>query len=161
MAKWKMPPKAKIYEALSAVADHRVSITGSTAAEVISSSRDKAYDVGWSEDLKEIASNDNASYWQGYMGYPIVAVLLKIGKLDFNSRAVKLLEGIPWKAVNDRFKRNYDMAVEHVLEQVEARGGERKEIIREVQKIYDRLDALGLQRGRLGRPPPKGGKVQK
>ena len=31
--------------------------TGDTAAKVISSSRDNAYDIEWSEDLREIVSN--------------------------------------------------------------------------------------------------------
>lgn len=41
MADWKMPPKAKVYEALSALADKRVHITGPGQAEVLSSTGDK------------------------------------------------------------------------------------------------------------------------
>ena len=89
-----MPPKANIYEALSAVADQRVTITGLTSAQVQSSSRDKIYDVEWSDDISEITSNDNASHWQGYIGYPIIAVLLKIGKLSFNIHIAELPAGL-------------------------------------------------------------------
>ena len=143
-----MPPKAKIYEALSAVADQRVSITGPTAAQVQSSSHDKLYDVEWSDDISEITSNDNASHWQGYIGYPIIAVLLKIGKLSFNIHIAELLAGVPWKVINDQFKRDYDKAINHVLDQIEEKGGNRTEIGQEVEKIYEQLSTLGLQRGR-------------
>ena len=155
MSPWKMPPKAKVYEALSAVADKRVSITGDTTAQVQSSSRDKTYDVEWSEDISEITSNDNASYWQGYMGYPIIAVLLQIGKISFNPRIAKLLADVPWKSVNEQFKRNYDKAISHILEAIEARGGSRMEITQEVEKIYKQLGLLGLQRSQRRRRPPK------
>jgi hypothetical protein len=155
MSPWKMPPKAKVYEALSAVADKRVSITGDTTAKVQSSSRDKTYDVEWSEDISEITANDNASYWQGYMGYPIIAVLLQIGKISFNPRIAKLLADVPWKSVNEQFKRDYDKAISHILEAIEARGGSRMEITQEVEKIYEQLGSLGLQRSQRWRRPPK------
>jgi hypothetical protein len=148
-----MPPKAKVYEALSAVADKRVSITGDTTAQVQSSSHDKTYDVEWSEDISEITSNDNASYWQGYIGYPIIAVLMQIGKLSFNSQIAERLADIPWKLVNEQFKRDYDKAINHILDGIEAKGGNRTEIIQEVEKIYEQLGKLGLQRSKRRRRP--------
>ena len=147
MSTWKMPPKAKIYEALSAVADKRVTIIGPTSAQVQSSSHDKIYNVEWSEDIREITSNDNASHWQGYIGYPIIAVLLKIGKLSFNIHIAELLAGVPWKIINNKFKRDYDKAINHVLDQIEEKGRNRTEIVQEVEKIYEQLGSLGLQRG--------------
>ena len=145
MSTWKMPPKAKIYEALSAVADKRITITGPTSAQVQSSSHDKIYDVEWSEDIHEITSNDNASHWQGYIGYPIIAVLLKTGKLSFNIQIAELLAGIPWKVVNDQFKRDYDKAINHVLDQIEEKGENRTDIVQEVENIYEQLCTLDLQ----------------
>ena len=152
MSTWKMPPKAKVYEALSAVADQRVAITGLTAAQVQSSSHDKTYDVEWSVDIRAITSNDNASHWQGYIGYPIIAVLLKIGKLSFNTHIAELLAGVPWKVINDRFKRDYDKAINHVLDQIEAKGGNREEVTQEVEKIYEQFSAMGLQRASVASP---------
>ena len=64
MGGWKLPPKAKIYEALTAVADARVKLTDGETAEVLSSDGTKTYIVEWSADLRQITSNDNASYWQ-------------------------------------------------------------------------------------------------
>jgi hypothetical protein len=156
MSTWKMPPKAKVYEALSTVADQRVTITGLTTAQVQSSSHDKTYDVSWSEDMREITSNDNASNWQGYIGYPIIAVLLNLGKLSFNTHITEIMAGVPWKVVNDQFKRDYDKAINHVLDQMEGKGGNRIEIAQEVEKIYDQLGALGLQRAQRRHQPPKG-----
>ena len=42
---WKVPPKAKIYEALTAVADGRVNLKGGETAEVLSSDGTKTYIV--------------------------------------------------------------------------------------------------------------------
>jgi hypothetical protein len=155
MSTWKMPPKAKIYEALSAVADQRVTITGLTAAKVQSSSHDKIYDVEWSDDISEITSNDNASHWQGYIGHPIIAVLLKIGKLSFNIHIAELLAGVPWKVVNNQFKRDYDKAINHVLDQIEEKGGNRTEIVQEIENIYEQLGSLGLQLSKRRHKPLK------
>ena len=156
MAAWKMPPKAKVYEALSAVADRRVTLTGPTTAQVVSSSRDKAYDVTWSADMRRITSNDNASYWQGYIGYPIIAVLLKTSTIPFSPYIAGLLAGIPWKQVNDQFMRDYNKAVNHVLDQIEAKGGNRSQIIKEVERIYQALVSLALERDQQRRPQPQG-----
>ena len=56
MTVWKQPPKAKVYEALSAVADGRVTMIGAGAAKVLSSSRDKVYTVRWSENGASVTS---------------------------------------------------------------------------------------------------------
>ena len=79
-------------------------------------------------------------------GYPIVAVLLVLGKIDFDAEAVKLLAGVPWKHINDNFKRNYEKAVEHVLKEVATKGGDRDAIVRQAESIYWQLAALRLKR---------------
>ena len=147
MVEWKMPPKAKVFEALSAVADGRVHLKGPNKAEVSSSTGDRTYTVRWSDDMKRISSNDNASHWQGYTGYPIIAVLLVLGKLDFEMETALLLAGVPWKRINDAFKRDYAMAVDHVLQEVEIKGGNQASIVHEVDSIYKQLAALKLERG--------------
>lgn len=120
MTIWKNPPKAKIFEALSAIADGRVKLLEGQSAEVASSDRSKSYSVAWSEDLKAFTSNDNTSYWQGYMGYPLIAVLMLLGKIDFSREAADLLGEIPWKQLNKRFRNDYAKAVECVLDDLEA-----------------------------------------
>jgi hypothetical protein len=199
MAGWKMPPKAKVYEALSAVADGRVRIveasagdvaagagtaadagagtvagrgvearagtaaggagTGGGQAWVTSSSGTRAYTVTWSGDStrpgSRFSSNDNASYWQGYAGYPIIAVLLATGAIAYDPEVARPLAGVLWKTINERFKRDYDRAVAAVLEDVEAAGGDRAAIAAQADTIYEQLAALRLERGKRGAPPPK------
>lgn len=151
MTQWSLPPIAKIYEALSAVADGRVKLTGAATAEVLSSERDKTYVVKWSADGRSITSNDNATRWQGYIGYPIIAVLLQTGRIAYDAALASALAGVPWHTLNQQFKRDYDAAVAQVLAQVaEERGGDEAAIRQEVDRIYAALAALELER-----PAPK------
>jgi len=59
----KMPPRKKIHEALSAIADRRV-LLGEGSALVESSGSGKQYTVTWTGDV--FTSNDSATYWQLY-----------------------------------------------------------------------------------------------
>jgi len=155
MALWKMPPKAKIYEALSAVADGRVKLKEGQQAEVVSSSGTKTYLVEWSEDRSAITSNDNASYWQGYMGYPIIAILMLLGRLSFKKEVADLLSGIPWKKINKQFRNDYTKATESVLAQLEAKGVPRETVTSEVDRIMAQIEKLELEKLPRRRRPPK------
>jgi hypothetical protein len=154
MAPWKLPPRAKVFEAFTAVADGRVRLIGSGAATVCSSRGDKTYDVEWSEDGRTIGANDNASYWQGYLGYPIVAVLLARGSLHADVDAVAALAGVSWHELNKQFKRDYDAVVAAVLGELEARGGDPALVELQVDAVLGQLAALDLQRAGRGRRPP-------
>ncbi len=155
MGGWKLPPKAKIYEALTAVADGRVKLKGDETAEVLSSDGTKTYIVEWSADFGHVTSNDNASYWQGYIGYPIIAVLMVLGKLDFDGRAAQALSGIPWKQTNRRFRNDYDKAVESVLLNLDVESGLHQRVASEVDKIFSQLETLDLEALPRRRRPPK------
>ncbi|MBI5569578.1 MAG: hypothetical protein HY914_06490 [Desulfomonile tiedjei] len=155
MAEWKLPPKAKIYEALGAIGDGRVTIVEPGQAQVASSDGSKTYLVEWSEDLRQITSNDNASYWQGYTGYPIVAVLMQLGRLDFSKDAAALLSGIPWKQLNRRFRNDYAKAIATVLDDLEAKGTPRETITAEVDRIVVQLEGLRLEKLPRRKRPPK------
>ena len=122
MTHWKLPPPAKVYEAFSALADGRVRIEEPGRATVRSSAGDRTYTVAWTGDLEAVTSNDNASYWQGYLGYPIVAVLIAEGKAHADEAVTRALAGIPWKELNASFKRDYAAAVAHVLEELRHAG---------------------------------------
>ena len=156
MGDWKVPPKAKIYEALTAVADGRVKLTGGETAEVLSSDGAKTYIVEWSADLRQITSNDNASYWRGYIGYPIIAVLMALGRLDFDGTVAQVLSGIAWKQMNRRFRNDYDKAVESVLLNLDVEPGLRRRVASEVDKIFIQLEKLNLEALPRRRRPPKG-----
>jgi hypothetical protein len=157
MTRWKLPPTAKVYEAFSAVADRRVHSTGPTSAEVESSDRERTYTVEWSADLGSVTANDNASYWQGYLGYPIVAVLLTIGVLRADARIVGQLAGVPWHEVNARFRRDYDAALDSVLTAIALRGADRARIASEADSVMAQLATLELDRPGRGRRPPAPG----
>ncbi len=154
MASWKLPPRAKVFEAFTAVADGRVRLAGPSSATVVSSGGDKTYDVEWSDDGRTVFANDNASYWQGYLGYPIVAVLLARGELLADGDAVAALAGVAWHELNQRYKRDYDAAVAHVLDGLPA--GAAVVVGREVDRVMANLATLDLQRRSRGRRPPAG-----
>lgn len=157
MAQWKMPPKAKVYEALSAVGDGRVFLKNNLSAEVTSSDGSKSYLVEWSEDFKKITSNDNASYWQGYLGYPIIAVLLISNKIEYNPEVAKLMVGVNWKKINTDFKRDYNKAIEYVLKNVEEKVGYYPNIInQEVDKIMLQIEKFSFHKMQQKMAPPKG-----
>ena len=154
MALWKLPPRAKVFEAFTAVADGRVQLTGPGSATVTSSGGDKTYDVGWSDDGRTVTANDNASYWQGYLGYPILAVLLVRGVLHAADEVVAALAGVPWHDLNMQYKHDYDAAVAHVLAALPAGGATTAQIETAVDDVLAQLAELDLQRGsRRGRPP--------
>lgn len=151
--KWKHPPIIKIYEALGAVADGRVEVLGNTA-KVYSSTRNKYYDVTYDPDKRAIMSNDNSSFWKGCLGYPAIAFLMKKGIVSYSDEAGKLLKGIPWKEINQKFKNDFDKALEHILSDKNA--DDRKALSDLAAKVDDELKTLDL--GIIGPKvkPPEG-----
>lgn len=112
----KMPPKEKILEAYSAIADKRIEMH-ENSAEVHSSDASKTYLVEWDGDT--FASSDPATYWQSYPGYPVLAVLLKQGRLPLDEELIQPMAGIPWKKLNDAHKRDYAAAAEKAMKDIE------------------------------------------
>src|SRR5580698_11516318 len=122
-ALWKMPPIAKVYEALGAIGDGRVRIEDERRAFVTSSDGTKTYEVDISVDGREISSNDNASFWQGYLGYPAIAALIARGLIPRPDDVVMhALAGVPWKELNTRYHNDYDRTLEEVLAGAAERG---------------------------------------
>ena len=134
----KIPPKEKIYEAWTAIVDNRVSMLDNEA--VVSSSDDsKEYRVKFSGDT--YSSDDNATYWQGYPGYPVIAVLMLQGRLPFDRAEAEKWKDINWKAVNTKFKNNYAAAVESIAKE---RGIDLSESEKAVEKVMEALQQLSL-----------------
>lgn len=151
--KWKHPSVTKIYEALGAVADDRIEVLGNKA-KVYSSSRNKFYDVTYNPAAQEIMSNDNSSYWKGDLGYPSISFLMKIGVLPYEENLGIILKGIPWKDINQKFKNDFDKALESVLSSKTEK--ERVDLSAFVQKVDAEIKNLDL--GLLGNKtlPPNG-----
>ena len=84
-----------------------------------------------------------------------MAVLIYLGRLELDRETASWLSQVPWKEITARFKRDYDKIVEHVLEEVTVRGGDACAIAREVDRLYDELDGLELERLPARRRPPK------
>ncbi len=161
MKPWDMPPPIKVYEAIGAVGDGRVRAIDNGVAprgwDVVSSDGAKTYRVEISAEGREISSNDNASYWQGYLGYPAIAVLMARGLLPASAEATRALAGIPWKELNRRFKNDYALTTAEVARIVAERGGDFDAIRAEAAAILDALAALAPERGARRRPPRERG----
>jgi hypothetical protein len=152
--RWAIPPIEKIYEAFSAVADGRVKMVEGSAS-VTSSDNKKVYTVEWNEDV--YSSNDNASYWQGYMGYPLIAVLMIRGKLNYDETAPGHFKDINWKKLNAENKNNYVKAAGVIFNRLAACGINIERIKEEAVNIYEQLKHLDIRRRRGPAPPKAGG----
>ena len=119
--KWGIPPLIKVYEALGSIADKRIEIDG-LKAKVYSSSKGKFYNVRYESETNSIMVNDNGSYYKGYLGYPAIAYLMKIGELEFSEEYADALAGIEWKDINVRFKNDFSKTQKYVDEIVESKG---------------------------------------
>jgi hypothetical protein len=155
--RWQMPPLAKIYEAIGALGDGRVQLEDERHASVVSSDRSKTYQVELSADGREISANDNASYWQGYLGYPAIAVMLKRGLCPVRAEAVSALSGIPWNELNRRFRNDYSRTIAEVMRRAEERGFDSKMITAEAEAVLSQLREFAPLRGPRRRParPPR------
>ena len=146
----KLGPMEKVYEAYSVITDGRVAIS-ETSAEVRSSNGAKTYTVTWNGNT--YTSNDSASYWQGYPGYPIIAVLMLQGRVTLDKTVAALFAGINWTELNQQYKRDYSAAVDHIIKE---RGYNPDPIHAAAEKVQEELQTLDIvvKRGKLR--PPKG-----
>lgn len=149
----KIPPREKIHEALSAIADDRIVITSDNSAEIYSSNNTKKYLVEWNEN--EYSSNDNGTFWQGYPGYPIIAILLIKDNIIYDKNIVQYFKNINWKEINTKFNNDYAKAVNSVYQELESQGVDIKYIDNEISKIYDALKTMGIIVKKSKLFPPK------
>lgn len=84
----KLPPIEKIPEAYTAIEDDRIELYDDHAI-VKYSNNEKEYLIKWIDNL--YYSNDNSTYWQGYTGYPVIAVLMLKKVLPLNREISKYL----------------------------------------------------------------------
>lgn len=144
----KLPPIQKILEAYTAIVDNHVHLTAEQA-EVTSSNEAKNYTVIWDNDVYR--SNDNATYWQGYAGYPVIAVLMLQGKLPYDQKLAENFKAVDWNTINKKYKRNYEEAATEVIKE---KGLKENEVMAELGAVYEDLKKLPIiiKRGSL-RPP--------
>lgn len=135
----KMPPIEKVYEAWTALADKRVSIYEDYAI-VKSSDGGKEYTVRFSGD--QYSSEDNATFWQGYPGYPVIAVLMLQGKLPYDKEEAELWKDINWTELNKKFHNKYAEAVADIAQQ---RNINQEKSTQDAQLVMDALSSLNIQ----------------
>jgi len=112
--------------------------------------------VFWDEMKQAIMTNDNGTYWQGYLGYPGLAFLMKIGELEYRKEVAQSLEGIAWKDLNTRFNNRFEKTMEVVWNQTKTKGVTREELENEVERITERLKQMKLVFLGKKLKPPKG-----
>lgn len=139
----KFPPKQKFLEAMTAIADHHVQM-GDHQATVRSSNNAKLYTITWDKDTYH--SNDNATYWQGYAGYPVLAVLMLQHRLPLDRTIADQFKDVNWHDLNLKYHRNYQKTADAVIID---RGLDHDEIWVAVDDLYDDLKSLPLTLKRL------------
>ncbi|OQB06419.1 MAG: hypothetical protein BWY19_00230 [bacterium ADurb.Bin212] len=153
MNKWKTPPVIKIYEALGAIADGRISVNGDRA-EVYSSDGNKKYDVIFCESENAIMANDNGSYWVGYLGYPSVAYLMLKGVLEYKAEYGEALKNIKWKEINTKNKNNFELTQEEIDKTLAENQVDLEEFYCYLNNIIKSIGELGLNYlGKKKKPP--------
>lgn len=136
----KLPPIEKIPEAYTAIIDNRVEMFDNYAI-VKSSTLEKEYLIKWNDNL--YYSNDNSTYWQNYLGYPVIAVLMLQGKLSLNKDILKYFKGINWNNLNKINKNDYHASLESAL--VDISLDKRKEIDDEINKVYEEIKSMQIE----------------
>jgi len=137
------PPKIKILEAAGSIADGRVKILedkGSKVRAVVESSMgDRSYNVTLEIVNPKVfiaSSNDNGTRFRGYIGYPIISVMMIKGVIPRNREVEESLRGIPWRVLNEQFK-SYEKVLEEVTRSIEAKGG--KHLVVKVKEYADNV----------------------
>ena len=145
----KLPPAEKIPEAYSALADGRVTVREEqNEAHIVSSDGTKNYTVKWEEG--HYTSNDSATYWAGYPGYPVIAVWMKQGILPYAETTAEQFKGVNWNEINRKYRRNYTKALDAVIAE---RGLDREAVLSEMRKVMESIQALDFTVGRgKGKP---------
>lgn len=135
----KLPPVEKVFEAWTALADNRV-ILHDDYADVSSSDGEKNYKVKFSGN--QYASDDNATFWRGYPGYPVIAVLMLKGKLTYDKQEAELWKNINWTQLNKKHRNNYAQAVEEIARE---RDIDLEKSYEKAHKVIDELINLQLE----------------
>lgn len=151
--KWKVPPRIKIHEALGAIGDKRIEVSGDTA-KIYSSSGGKFYTVTYDATAHALMVNDNGSYWKGYLGYPAIAYLMMIGKIYYTQEQTTAFVGIAWKDINTKFKNDFDKTLTYIHNAQEERGIDVVGLEKEIDLIFTHVsNNLPSMLGKKTKPP--------
>ncbi len=146
----RQPPRIKVLEAAAAVADGRVERLGEHTFLVHSSDGSRLYRVYVDPERGVAYSDDNGTRYRGYVGYPILAALMVQGVLPYDERIGEALRGIPWRRLNEQYRR-YALVEAEAKRVAAKRGVGPGEIDRYVELVMERLRGLRLRQ--LPQPP--------
>jgi hypothetical protein len=79
------------------------------------------------------------------VGYPMIAFLMKIGKIDYNHKIADVFKDIHWKDLNTKLKNDYSKTEAFILEIAEKKGISSIEVKQEVDKIFAQIKLLELE----------------
>jgi len=143
--KLRLPPHIKYLEAAGAIADGRVKVLeheeARARATVVSSSGERSYNViveKQGDKNINAYSDDNGTRYRGYIGYPIISLMMLVGWLPRDKSVEEALKGIPWKTLNEKYKK-YAIVMEHVFRQAEERGVGRMRLEEFIQFMKSKL----------------------
>jgi hypothetical protein len=153
---WEKPHISKIYEALTAIADERIELIDKNHAKCYSSSKGKYYEIEFDPKTNSISSNDNTAFYTGSISYPMIAYFMLIGKISYDKDLISIMKGIHWKDINQKFKNNYDKAIESILNQLSEDGHDVEKVESAIQEIYEDVSRLQLIGPDIKKQPPVG-----
>jgi len=147
-ARLRMPPRIKVLEAAGALGDGRVEVWDDGEVwrgRVVSSTGERVYRVAARiEGAKgRVYSDDNGTRLRGYVGYPIIALLMVKGVLPRDPEVERALAGIPWKRLNEKYRR-YWLVEKIVSGWAEKKGVSRARLDEYVGRVLERLGGLEL-----------------
>ncbi|HAM37712.1 TPA: hypothetical protein DCP42_03295 [Patescibacteria group bacterium] len=144
---WELPKDEHcVYEALSAIADERITLNENRdGAKCISTSKGKFYTISYDSQTKSIMSNDNMAYYNSRISYPMIAFLMLNGEIEYGYWILNDLKGIYWKQINQKFKNDFMKAVDFVLVDLDKQGKDIELIKKEIERIYKQVRNLKLE----------------
>ena len=144
MSTWLPPHISKIYEALTAIADKRIEKVSENKARITSSSRGKYYTITYDPTTSSIMSNDNTAYYTGSISYPMIALLMLKGVIDYDKSLLNPLSKIVWKDIMQKYKNDYDKGIEDILATLSKKGINIEEIRAKITPMYNLACSLTL-----------------
>lgn len=148
MTERRLPPKIKIIEALSAVADERIIIEGLLANEgkcFSVSSPWKVYKIQYNEKENTILSNDSWSTDQNFLWYPAIAFLLKIWKLKYDKTILEMVKDINRVNIKEKVNKDYESMFRLVLWSLHMQWLNVDYLISQIDDIYNQISELHLE----------------
>ncbi len=158
---WPLPPKHKIYEALGAVADNRIQIITNPeiqpelfeekinydiiTAHQYSSTRNKYYTITYNPKTDEIMTNDNATWYVGYLGYPALALLLYLDAIVYDKSILQYFADISFKDINQKYNNDFIKAKVEIDQLLGSRGLNLAYFENVCDVIYEQLVLLKLK----------------